>query len=279
MFSTFGPWDKEVRQFIDDVSKHTQATKADIEAWFYKEGILIFQEVQSTSYGEDVKACQKKYGHRPIMTSAGMLGNVFMAFSKLRDEFFKCFPNASVVKPEYIVGEFNFFIAQAVTAHLSYYEVLADVTNDLHQHLDTNPDISPALIPDLMIGYFKDYKIQKPALAAEIDANILLANELMVYTKTQNTASAVSSSVTTQNTQAIGAIVDSAKLKKESRESSSSTSSTILPIATSPRTRIHSFLAPSPAAVQQESDKIDRIFKDVLDGLQIQASTKSTNRP
>lgn len=185
VFSKFGVWDNEVKKLIDDICDKTIIERNELTEWLYNEAIIIFQTKQNTVYQSDVKTCQEKYKHRPIISPTYMLGQKLMGFEAILTELIDKFSNSNnygnfLLKCT-LTQIYNTFQITAIQNHLPFYTIQADISTQLNQFWDENPTTQPKEIFQFVIDKFQEYKIKKPELSQEIDDAILLMAEYAAH--------------------------------------------------------------------------------------------------
>lgn len=176
-FTKFGIWDPEIQGFIDSVYDLVGLPKQDVSNWLYSEGILVFLQVQEDNYAEEVDACRLKHGHSPWVTRADMLGNQFFGFVDLLDEFLTQFASNDLNMQAQLKAYFPNFISQTLEAHVNFYGIMSDVSNQVNDAMDQNPQMSKKDQLELAIDSLNAIKPQHPEFTQEIEDQITSIQE------------------------------------------------------------------------------------------------------
>ena len=177
--SVFGIWDNEIKKFIADLSEQFEEKK--LTQWFYNEGIYLFQKAQNDLYEQEVKLHQEQHGKRPVISFEAIRQQKFIGFITLQDAFIKKF-----VPKEYeqvFSWQFILFIGNAISAHMPFYLIQAEVATNLNLMLDANPDCSVAESFQYVRAEFEQYKSKKPELALEIDNHLRFTSQYDEFIK------------------------------------------------------------------------------------------------
>ena len=172
-FTTFGAWDKEVRTFIEQVSKDAQVDKEKLTAWFYSDAMMTFQKTQQADFVKFMENCAWYGIMKPVVGLSQMFGMKLLGFQAMFPDFMKLVPDD---KKAIATEEWRNFVYLATENHKAFCKIQADITTTLKQD-PWMPTRMQAF--EAMIGMFTDAATKNPNLAEEINNEIILQVEFM----------------------------------------------------------------------------------------------------
>ncbi len=176
----FGVWENETREFIDAVCDSKEFKDALTE-WLYSSGIKISQmEQQKVQVAFNNEGIQKE-GKRPEVPLDRIVKNKKVGFDSVRVAMLEKFASEDGALRTKIEEQYKVYVENAIKDHQDFYKLQADITSQLNQHMNDNPDVKMAA-EDAMAYVVKKYAeagTTHPELQADIDSQLLLQKEFM----------------------------------------------------------------------------------------------------
>ena len=191
----FGVWEKETREFIDAVSGDSKELKDSLTEWLYSSGIKITQMEQQKVHSAFNNEALKKDGKRPEVTLERIVANKKVGFNSVYLALLEKFAADNDVLRTKIEEQYGIYLKKAIENHQGFYQLQAEITTQLNQHMNTNPDVKMSTEDSMafVVNQYVEAGEKHPELKDDISSQLTLQKEFSVMLKSIPTPSVATS--------------------------------------------------------------------------------------
>jgi len=180
-FSTFTIYESEMRNFIKELEKQCILDIEKLTEWLYSTGITVYQKSQGALYYPYSVECQKKFGHRPLISFNHSQGQHYTGLVAVKYDLIHAFGNDAV--SAIIEKSFNTLVLPAITAHSEFIKIESKIASDFNDFLDKQGELTPLQSLEKVIGLFEAIQDQYPHLQNDFKNKLTLMREVLAEMK------------------------------------------------------------------------------------------------